>query len=78
MTYCATAGSIPPRPVLSPSITEAGKDYGVHQEQAESMMSMVAMMNLANHDDDDGYDGYDDGDEEEEDGRTLFRREDRP
>ena len=66
MTYCATTCSIPPRPVLSPSITEAGKDYRVHQEQAD--------------DNDDDGDEEDEEEEEgdEEDERTLFQQEGRP
>ena len=34
LTNCTTGGSIPPWPVLSPSITETSKDHRVHKEQA--------------------------------------------
>ena len=44
VTYCTTGGSIPARPVLGPSITEAGKDHGVHQEQAVVRMIMIMIM----------------------------------
>ena len=34
LTNCTTGGSIPPWPVLSPSITETSKDHRVHKKQA--------------------------------------------